>query len=74
MRCVERGRDRYRRVLATCYVGRLDIGGELVRRGWALAYVRYGRTYVRQEAEARMVGSYGLTPSRFKPVRLCLLG
>ncbi len=40
-------RARYRRDLAVCYAGMLDIGGELVRRGWALAYRRYGRTYVR---------------------------
>ena len=53
VRCVEKGRDRYRRVLAVCYVGKLDIGGELVRRGWALAYRRYGLTYVRHETKAR---------------------
>ncbi len=66
MRCVEKGRDRYRCVLAVCYVGRLDIGGELVRRGWALAYVRYGRTYISQEAEAR-AAKRGLWGSRFTP-------
>ena len=66
VRCVERGRDRYRRVLAVCFVGRLDIGGELVRRGWALAYRRYGLTYVSQEAEARSVRR-GLWGSRFTP-------
>jgi len=44
VRCVEKGRDRYRRVLAVCYAGKVDIGGELVRRGWALTYRRYGLT------------------------------
>jgi endonuclease YncB( thermonuclease family) len=66
VRCVEKGRDRYRRVLAACYFGRLDIGGELVWRGWALAYRRYGMTYVRQEAEARAV-KRGLWGSRVTP-------
>ena len=63
VRCVEKGRDRYRRVLAVCYVGKLDIGGELVRRGWALAYRRYGLSYVRHEAEARAAkrGLWGLS-------------
>ncbi|MCZ6861509.1 MAG: hypothetical protein O7I42_14750 [Alphaproteobacteria bacterium] len=42
MRCVGKGRDRFRRTLAVCYAGRLDIDGELIRRGWALAYRRYG--------------------------------
>ncbi len=66
VRCVEKGRDRYRRVLAVCYVGKLDICGELVRRGWALAYRRYGLTYVRREAEAR-AAKRGLWGSRFTP-------
>ena len=65
VRCVEK-RDRYRRVLAVCYVGELDIGGELVRRGWALAYRRYGLTYIRHEAEARAT-KRGLWGSRFTP-------
>ena len=66
VRCVERGRDRYGRVLAVCYVGRLDIGGELVRRGWALAYRLYGLTYVQHEAEAR-AAKRGLWATRFTP-------
>lgn len=64
VRCVEKGGDRYRRVLAICYVGKVDIGGELVRRGWALAYRQYGLTYVRQEAEAR-AAKRGLWETRF---------
>ena len=66
VRCVEKGRDRYRRVLATCYAGKVDIGGELVRRSWAFAYRRYGLTYVRQEAEAK-AAKRGLWGSRFTP-------
>ena len=66
VRCVEKGRDRYRRVLAICYVGEIDIGGELVRRGWALAYRQYGLTYVRHEAEAR-AAKRGLWATRFTP-------
>ena len=53
-------RDRYRRVLAICYAGKL------VHRGWALAYRRYGLTYVRHEAEARATRR-GLWGSSFTP-------
>ena len=66
VRCVGMGSDRYRRVLAVCYVRGLDIGGELVRRDWALAYRRYGLTYVQQENEAR-AAKRGLWGSRFTP-------
>ena len=51
--CDDRGLDKYGRVLATCRVGRLDINAEMVRRGYAWAFVRYSHTYVALEAEAR---------------------
>lgn len=54
--CIESGRDRYKRVLARCDVGGRDVGAEMVRAGWAMAYTRYSREYEPQEAEARAVG------------------
>ena len=60
VRYIEKGRDRYRHVLAICYAGKL------VHRGWALAYRRYGLTYVRHEAEARATRR-GLWGSSFTP-------
>jgi len=51
--CVEGGTDRYTRVLARCNVQGQDIGAAMVRAGWALAFVRYSRDYVADEAAAR---------------------
>jgi endonuclease YncB( thermonuclease family) len=51
--CNERGRDRYRRTVAVCRANGHDIGRDMVRLGWALAYRRYGRDYVPAEDEAR---------------------
>ena len=51
--CYSRGLDKYGRMLGVCMVGRLDINAELVRRGYAWAFVRYSKVYVGQEAEAR---------------------
>jgi len=51
--CVEGGTDRYKRVLARCNVQGQDIGAAMVRAGWALAFVRYSRDYVADEAAAR---------------------
>lgn len=45
--------DRYGRVVATCYSGKSDLNGWMVRNGWAVAYRQYGNQYVRHEAKAR---------------------
>ena len=51
--CRGNRRDRYRRLIAVCYVGPYDLGECMVRNGWALAYRRYSMDYVDEEAEAR---------------------
>jgi endonuclease YncB( thermonuclease family) len=51
--CKERGLDKYHRLLGICRVGLLDVNAELVRRGLAWAFVRYSRSYVDVEAEAK---------------------
>jgi len=45
--------DRYARTVAVCWVGGLDINGEMVRLGWAIAYSRHSLSYVSAEAEAK---------------------
>ncbi|MBR0672892.1 thermonuclease family protein [Roseomonas soli] len=46
--------DRYGRRVARCRNAQgTDIGAELVRQGWAIAFTRYSADYVRQESEAR---------------------
>lgn len=45
--------DKYDRLIATCFAGGLDINAEMVRRGHAWAFVKYSRTYVTHEADAR---------------------
>lgn len=51
--CSGTQQDRYGRLLAVCRLGRVDIGAYLVKRGLALAYVRYEDTYIEQELSAR---------------------
>ena len=36
------GRDKYKRSLSICYDGKIDINQEMVKGGYALAYVKYG--------------------------------
>lgn len=51
--CVRRDVDRYGRLVCRCNVSGDDVNAWLVRNGWAVAYTRYSRDYVKQESEAR---------------------
>jgi len=64
--CAVSGRDRYKRLLATCYVAGADVGRMLVAAGWALAYRRYSRLYVPAEETARR-GKAGMWRGDFTP-------
>ena len=55
--CHERDVDRYGRTVAVCLNAEgQDVGAELVRQGWALAYRQFSDDYVGQEGEARDTG------------------
>ena len=51
--CQPRGLDKYGRTLAVCFVDGHDINAQMVRQGFAWAFVRYSRSYVQEEAQAR---------------------
>ena len=46
-------RGRYGRLIAVCYVDSIDLNAKMVRQGWALAYRRYSKDYVDEEAAAK---------------------
>lgn len=52
LHCVGAGRDRYRRLVATCHAGGRDIAAVLVAEGAAFAYRRYSQSYVAAETRA----------------------
>lgn len=54
--CEPRGLDKYGRTLATCFVDGRDINAEMVRRGYAWAFVKYSTSYVKEEAAAKADG------------------
>ena len=41
--------DRYKRIVAECFVGNTNLNKELVRNGWALAYRDYSKDYISDE-------------------------
>ena len=51
--CADLGLDKYRRTLGRCFAGNTNLNAEMVRTGYAWAFVRYSQTYVAQEAEAK---------------------
>jgi len=53
MDCDNRGHDKYGRILGVCAVDGRDINAEMVRAGYAWAFVKYSTIYVEAEAEAR---------------------
>ena len=46
-------RDRYKRLIAVCYVGPFNINEQMVTDGWALAYRKYSKDYMRAETFAK---------------------
>ena len=46
-------RDQYKRLIAVCYVGPFNINEQMVTDGWAMAYRKYSKDYVRAETLAK---------------------
>lgn len=51
--CQQVGEDLFKRAVVRCQVGNFDLGAELVRQGWAVAFKKFSKRYVAQENEAR---------------------
>lgn len=58
LRCKGNKKDRYKRLIAVCYLKDKDINAWLVENGWAFAYRKYSKDYVAQEdaAKSKKVG------------------
>jgi endonuclease YncB( thermonuclease family) len=64
--CNDQGTDKYGRMLGVCFSGTRDVNAEMVRQGLAWAFVKYSRSYVREEAEARAL-HIGIWQGEAKP-------
>lgn len=53
VRCEEKDRDRYGRIVAVCAIGGENVNAWLVRQGHAVVYRQYSQDFVTQEAQAR---------------------
>ena len=51
--CIKKSKDRYKRSNSICYVDGNDINSLMVKKGWALAYRKYSKKYVKDEFIAK---------------------
>ena len=51
--CVKEGVDRYKRILAECFVNNQSLSKYLVREGYAFAYRKYSTKYIPDEDYAK---------------------
>ena len=71
VRCEQRDIDRYKRIVAVCNLGNVDLNAWMVRQGWAIAYRQYSQDYVGDEsaAQAEKAGIWAgrfVEPSRWR--------
>ena len=71
VRCEQRDIDRYKRIVAVCRLGGVDLNAWMVRQGWAIAYRQYSRDYVGDEStsQAEKAGIWAgpfIEPSRWR--------
>ncbi len=51
--CVKEGNDRYKRILAECFVNNESLSSYLVRSGYAFAYRKYSKKFIYDEEFAK---------------------
>ena len=53
IKCISSSKDRYKRFLATCYKDKINLNKWMVRNGYAVAYKKYSKNYMRDEEYAK---------------------
>ena len=53
IKCIFTTKDRYKRYIATCFKGKINLNQWMVRNGFAIAYRRYSKKYVIDEDFAK---------------------
>ena len=74
--CLYSTRDRYKRILGVCYIGgketlavkkkfkKLELNSTMVRKGHAVAYIKYSNNYINDEIYAK-TNNYGIWKGSF---------
>ena len=61
--CISEGKDTYQRTLAECFVNGESLSSYLVRSGYAFAYRKYSKKFIKDEdfAKANKLGMWAMT-------------
>ena len=54
VKCISAGKDQYKRTLAECFVKGESLSSYLVRSGYAFAYRKYSKKFIKDEDYARI--------------------
>ena len=63
--CIIEGKDRYKRILAECFVNNESLSAYLVRSGYAFAYRKYSQKFVVDEDYAK-INEIGIWSMKFE--------
>ena len=61
--CISKGKDAYKRTLAECFINGESLSVFLVRSGYAFAYRKYSKKFIKDEefAKANKLGMWAMT-------------
>ena len=61
--CISEGKDVYKRTLAECFINGKSLSSFLVRSGYAFAYRKYSKKFIKDEdfAKANKLGMWAMT-------------
>ena len=63
--CISEGKDQYKRTLAECFVNSESLSRYLVQRGYAFAYRKYSKKFIKDEDYAR-INKIGMWSMKFE--------
>ena len=62
--CISEGKDQYKRTLAECFVNNESLSSYLVKSGYAFAYRKYSKKFIKDENYAR-INKIGMWSMKF---------
>ena len=63
--CISEGKDQYKRTLAECFVNNESLSSYLVKSGYAFAYRKYSKKFIKDEDYAR-INKIGMWSMKFE--------
>ena len=65
VKCINKGKDQYKRTLAECFVNNDSLSSFLVRKGYAFAYRKYSKKFIEDEDYAKL-NNLGMWSMKFE--------